>query len=196
MAKTSTLAVYVVALAGVLALVLLAWRFYPSTPRPAVACQPRCVQADFSDQDLGRLDLSHTDFTLANLRGAKLEGATFVLATLSGAILREADLRATDFSNARLDVADLRRANLAGAVLRSADLRMADLRDADLSAADLRAAQLDDARLDRTILVKRYSWMRSWSGPYCVEPICAARIYVRLTCAMPICAWPSWREPT
>jgi uncharacterized protein YjbI with pentapeptide repeats len=92
------------------------------------------------------------DLSDANLRRADLSGANLSDANLSGANLSDANLRRADLSDANLSDANLRRADLSGANLSDANLRRANLSDANLSGADLRRANLSDANLRRADL--------------------------------------------
>lgn len=94
-------------------------------------------ERDFSDCDLGGLDLQQLDLSQSNFREAKLVKTN----------LKEADLRDCDFGQASLNYAILRDTNLSHAYLSYANLGGADLRGADLTNAYLRYANLREANL-------------------------------------------------
>ncbi|MEP0915332.1 pentapeptide repeat-containing protein [Leptolyngbya sp. DQ-M1] len=93
------------------------------------------------------IDLSGTDLSRANLRGAYLFNAN-----LSGADLSRANLQGAYLFNTNFSGADLSEANLRGADLSEANLSEANLSRANLSGADLNGANLKGAGLDGVIV--------------------------------------------
>ncbi len=93
-------------------------------------------------------------FKGADLKGINLSGTQFKLADLQKADLREAKLEWIDLTEANLREADLQRANLTKANLSGADLTEADLEGANLTQAELggganlEGANLEEARLE------------------------------------------------
>ncbi|MEP0873695.1 pentapeptide repeat-containing protein [Trichocoleus desertorum AS-A10] len=102
-------------------------------------------EADLSGADLGDADLRGADLGDADLSDADLGGANLGDANLRGANLGDADLSDANLGGANLRVANLGDADLSGANLGDADLRGADLGDADLRGADLGDADLRGA---------------------------------------------------
>lgn len=78
----------------------------------------RCVECDFSGQDLSGRKLKEAALERANLAGANLSGAN-----LEGANLKGANLIGANLENANLEGADLYRADLRGANLKNANLK-------------------------------------------------------------------------
>ncbi|WP_404391782.1 pentapeptide repeat-containing protein [Humibacillus xanthopallidus] len=125
---------------------------------------------DFSNRDLGAIDLANANLQKCNLSGATLStvtsiaGADFTSATLHGVHLgahdlataktwAHADLTGSDLttitgaSSAHLESAVLDGVNLTGRNLRGAFLQGASLKGAHLDGADLTGAHLDGADL-------------------------------------------------
>ena len=125
---------------------------------------------DFSNRDLGAIDLANANLQKCNLSGATLSavtsiaGADFTSATLHGVHLgahdlataqtwAHADLTGSDLTTvtgaagAHLENAVLDDVNLTGCNLRGAFLQGASLKGAVLTGADLTGAQLDGADL-------------------------------------------------
>jgi uncharacterized protein YjbI with pentapeptide repeats len=135
---------------------------------------------DFSNRDLGAIDLANANLQKCNLSGATLSavtsiaGADFTSATLHGVHLgahdlataqtwAHADLTGSDLTtitgasaahleNAVLDDVNLTGRNLRGAFLQGASLKGAVLTGADLTGAHLDGADLTGAHLGATIL--------------------------------------------
>jgi uncharacterized protein YjbI with pentapeptide repeats len=97
----------------------------------------------------GRMDLSNTDLT-----GAQLEEENLTDANLAGANLTRVRLVEANLTDAELAGANLTGANLAGANLIRAQLDVANLTNAQLVKANLTDAQLDWANLTRAWLVE------------------------------------------
>jgi len=119
-------------------------------------------QADFTEEDLIRVNLSGKDldraiFWQADLTEADLSRAKLSRANLSRADLKQANLREANLGQADLTWADLSDANLIWANLKRADLSRvnlsrAKLNGADLSATDLGRAIFEGATLTNVIL--------------------------------------------
>lgn len=114
--------------------------------------------ANFTGDDLSRLDLSGLDFKQANLTRARLVETNFSHAKMFGVTLTGAVARDADFSNAVLDVAVMRGTDLTHADLRGASLYAAIMIGADLTNADLTKARviaaLTNAKLSGAKLVQ------------------------------------------
>jgi uncharacterized protein YjbI with pentapeptide repeats len=113
--------------------------------------------ADLSGSNLSRANLRGADLSLARLFWANLGGANLSRANLDSADLKGTYLSGADLSGASLHRtvfrdADLSGANLGGAHLNGADLNGADLSGANLSGANLYAADLLWANLSGAIL--------------------------------------------
>ena len=105
------------------------------------------IDADLSEANLRRTDLSEADLGDANLSEANLRRADLSEADLGDANLSEAELYYADLSGADLGDANLSEAKLCFADLSRVDLSDVDLSKADLSNADLSGADLEDADL-------------------------------------------------
>ena len=102
--------------------------------------------------NLAGLELTETDLSGVNLRGAILTSVCLSGSDLSRANLRGADISAADLSDADLSGAKLREAKLSSAYLRGSDFGEADLCEADLAGADLRGVSFCMADLSRANL--------------------------------------------
>ena len=141
----------------------------------------KLVDADFSNSNFYRSNLSGGHFDGSNLSGAVFSKAYLVGAEgekvdLTGAVLRDAtltqakltashfmgaDMRradlsdgtfmGSDFSGADLSSANARGADFTGAVMRKARLPMVTLDGADLSGADLQGVRAVDASFEGTV---------------------------------------------
>jgi uncharacterized protein YjbI with pentapeptide repeats len=123
-----------------------AWRGKEPSVRPDLS------GTDLSEADLRGATLLEADFSEANLTKATLSGANLTKAWLGQANLSEADLTGANLTKAWLGdailvKADLFEANLTEAILSGADLREADLRGANLTKAWLSDAILHEANL-------------------------------------------------
>ncbi len=105
--------------------------------------------ADLSHTDLGQTNLSHADLSHADLGHTNLSYANLIYANCTLTILCATHLDSADLSEATLD-----QANLVGAILDHAILHSARLNSADLSYAKLRNAKLDYADLEASNLYK------------------------------------------
>jgi uncharacterized protein YjbI with pentapeptide repeats len=105
--------------------------------------------ADLTEAELLGVDLSYADLTGAYLAGADLTGAYLYATNLTGADLTSTDggLTPADLSNANLTRATLSRADLTDANLDGANLTSADVSFANLSRANLTRANLTRADL-------------------------------------------------
>lgn len=104
-------------------------------------------KADLRKVNLSCTNLSGLDFKGADLSGADFSGVEFSEADLSGADFFEADLRGADLSRADLTGANLIRSDLSGALLNGAFIAKAVLYGADLTEADLTGASFYKADL-------------------------------------------------
>lgn len=131
------------------------------------AIKPELTGSDLSRCNLRGADLHGADLERAQLEGTKLGyrrlpramtgGGLLAPANLAGADLTDAhlgkaDLTNVDLSDAVLVRADLRGATLCGASMDRADLTGAFISKADLRKATLRKARLGEARLDEANL--------------------------------------------
>jgi len=120
--------------------------------------------ADFSGQELHRVDFSgfnlrkanfkEATFIFSNLDDADFTGATLEKADLSYAKMRGTTLVSANLFGARLVYADLSRAVLNNAMLEKAMLTYSDLTDAKLWSAKMRYADLSFATLFGTSFKK------------------------------------------
>lgn len=119
--------------------------------------------ADLQDACLSRANLLLTDFTSANLRGAKLVSTTPSRAdqelgqTPRGPRFRDADLRNADLTAAYCYISDFSGASLSGtnfdgAILERANFANNDLSELNISGANLTGANLQGSNLDRANL--------------------------------------------
>ena len=115
-------------------------------------------EADLTGAKLKRAKLREADFHNAILRQADLTGASLVSAYLNGADLTNANLSYADMSEAILYNTNLEGADLTGVKLDGADLENANLRNAILHWVDMRevkflsSANLTGADLSNTIM--------------------------------------------
>ena len=93
-----------------------------------------------------------TDFSEADLTGAKLKRAKLREANFHNAILRQADLTSASLVSANLNGADLTNANLSYADMSEAILYNTNLEGADLTGVKLDGADLENANLRNAIL--------------------------------------------
>jgi uncharacterized protein YjbI with pentapeptide repeats len=109
--------------------------------------------ADLQDACLTRANLLLTDFTAANLRGAKLVSTTPSRAdqelgqTPRGPRFMDADLRNADLTAAYCYISDFSGASLSGAKLADAILERANFANNDLSELNISGANLNGANL-------------------------------------------------
>ena len=106
-------------------------------------------------------NLSNTNLTSADLRGAHLSNADMNRANLDRANLASADLHGTYMKHARLSGADLTEVNLTEASMHEVYLTEADLHNANLSNANMTGvnliwADLSDANLRGAHLYRAY----------------------------------------
>lgn len=107
----------------------------------------RLVEANLTEANFHAAYLSGAALSRASLRKAKFDGAEMVSANFE-----QANLSFADLSGANLSHAHLGRADLGGAVLNGTDLSLADLRGADLTGAALEGANLTRAKLSQAVL--------------------------------------------
>jgi uncharacterized protein YjbI with pentapeptide repeats len=95
-------------------------------------------------------NLAYTNFTQANLYGAKLSHADLTSAHMPEAVLTGSQLISTNFADANLTKVDLAYANLTDSSLIHAAMPQANLEQADLHGADFSQANLQQANLAGT----------------------------------------------
>jgi uncharacterized protein YjbI with pentapeptide repeats len=96
------------------------------------------------------VNLSHTNLSHIDIRGAKLSFSSLIKANLKNTILQGAVIKHSYLQGADLSGANLVYVNFAGSDLRGANLSNARLSNADFSGADLTNANLRDVKIDRT----------------------------------------------
>ena len=124
--------------------------FTPDLSDANIADELRCANRV---DDEGRPELSGTNLSRANFRGADFRRARLSFVNLSGA-----DLRCADFRGARLSYVDLSGAGLRGADISKAYLMHTDLRGGDLTRAKLKGADFEFADIRGTDLTDSRVW--------------------------------------
>ena len=118
----------------------------------------RAGGSDFSDFNLSHLDLSRllraadmpsSDWSHANLRGAKLGSINQISSRWVGANLAHADLSLAFVPDSDFTDAQMQGAGCPGAEFRNSKLVRVDASDADFSLSDLSRADLSNAHLER-----------------------------------------------
>lgn len=100
--------------------------------------------------NLCNVDLSHTNLSQIDIRGAKLSFSSLIKTNLKNTILQGAVIKHSYLQGADLSGANLIYVNFAGSDLRGANLSNARLSNADFTGADLTNANLRDVKIDRT----------------------------------------------
>jgi len=96
------------------------------------------------------VNLSHTNLSHIDIRGAKLSFSSLIKANLKNTILQGAVIKHAYLQGANLSDSNLIYVNFTGADLRGANLSSAKLSNTDFTGADLTNANLTDAKFDRT----------------------------------------------
>jgi uncharacterized protein YjbI with pentapeptide repeats len=99
---------------------------------------------------LQEVDLSYTNLSNIDMRGAKLHFSVLIKTNLKNTILQGAVVKHAYLQGADLSGANLIFANFTGADLRGANLSNTTLYNADFTGADLTNANLNDIKIDRT----------------------------------------------
>lgn len=112
----------------------------------------------WSEADLGHVNLCNTNLDYANLSSADLRFANLTNASLGSANLSQANLDGADLSNTELTGADLNKAylmrtdftnaELVGANLSEASVILTSFKNADLMGANLNGARVSNAKFD------------------------------------------------
>lgn len=110
------------------------------------------IKPDLTVSQLSRLDLRGANLSRCNLEGAHLNATLLDGADLTRANLGNSTLRGASLHQAKLSEANLAGANLSAAVFTEADLRYANLSSAHAAGANFMSAVLTGADLSRSNL--------------------------------------------
>jgi len=128
--------------------------------------KPELCGADFSNLNLRGIDFSQTDLGIVNLSGADLSNANLSGVNFRQANLTRADLTGADLSGAFLALTNLTQANLSNAVLYKANLKEAILNKCNLDRANLTEAILVSAQMWESSLIMASLNQANLTGAY------------------------------